>query len=72
MDRRGDATMAVAASGCGMLGREYQYEEQVYLDTNGSATVTIDSSLPALVALRGLAIDTAPSARVDRERFDAC
>lgn len=62
-------TMAVAASGCGMLGREYEYEEQVYLDTNGSATVTIDSSLPALVALRGLAIDPAPSARVDREQI---
>jgi hypothetical protein len=61
------ASAAVAMSGCGLLGREYEYEEQVYLSANGSATVVIDSSVPALVALRGLAIDPAPSARIDRE-----
>jgi hypothetical protein len=61
------ASVAVAMSGCGLLGREYEYEEQVYLAANGSATVVIDSSVPALVALRGLAIDPAPSARIDRE-----
>jgi len=61
------AGLAVALSGCGLLGREYEYEEQLYLAANGSATVVIDSSVPALVALRGLAIDPAPSARIDRE-----
>ena len=61
------ASVAVATSGCGLLGREYEYEEQIYLAANGSATVVIDSSVPALVALRGLAIDPAPSARLDRE-----
>jgi len=61
------ACVAVAMCGCGLLGREYEYEEQVYLAANGSATVVIDSSVPALVALRGLAIDPAPSARLDRE-----
>jgi hypothetical protein len=61
------ASVAVATSGCGLLGREYEYEEQIYLAPNGSATVVIDSSVPALVALRGLAIDPAPSARIDRE-----
>jgi hypothetical protein len=61
------ASVAAATSGCGLLGREYEYEEQVYLAANGSATVVIDSSVPALVALRGLAIDPAPSARIDRE-----
>jgi hypothetical protein len=63
----GLAVAVAVTSGCGVLGREYEYEEQVYLDTNGSATVTIDSSLPALVALRGLAIDPNPTARVDRQ-----
>jgi hypothetical protein len=58
---------AATLSGCGLLGREYEYEEQVYLDPSGSATVVVDSSIPALVALRGLAIDPSPSARVDRE-----
>jgi hypothetical protein len=57
----------VIASGCGLLGREYEYEEQIYLDPSGAATVVIDSSVPALVALRGLAIDPAPTARLDRE-----
>jgi hypothetical protein len=61
------ACAAIATSACGLLGREYEYEEQIYLAANGSATVVIDSSVPALVALRGLAIDPAPSARLDRE-----
>lgn len=72
MTRRWLTIAALAASaamigGCGLLGREYEYEEQLYLDPSGSATVVVDSSIPALVALRGLAIDPAPSARVDRE-----
>jgi hypothetical protein len=57
----------VAGSGCGLLGREYEYEEQIYLDPSGAATVVIDSSVPALVALHGLAIDPSPTARLDRE-----
>jgi hypothetical protein len=61
------ASVAVAMSGCRLLGREYEYEEQIYLAANGSATVVIDSSVPALVALRGLALDPAPLARLDRE-----
>lgn len=61
------AAVSGVTSACGLVGREYEYEEQVYLDPSGSATVVIDSSLPALVALRGLPIDPAVSARVDRE-----
>jgi hypothetical protein len=61
------ACVATATTGCGLLGREYEYEEQIYLAANGSATVVIDSSVPALVALRGLAVDPASSARLDRE-----
>lgn len=65
------AAMMSVASGCGLLGREYEYEEQLYLDPSGSATVVIDSSIPALVALRGLPIDPAVSARIDREAIRA-
>ena len=54
------------ASGCGLsLGREYEYEEQLYLSVDGSAVVVVNASLPALVALRGLPID--PSARAPFE-----
>jgi hypothetical protein len=72
MWNRAIATAAVlaclgVASSCRLLGREYEYEEQIYLDPSGAATVVIDSSVPALVALRGLAIDPAPTARLDRE-----
>jgi hypothetical protein len=61
------AALVLAVAACrAPFGRQYEYEEQVYLNVNGAATVVIDSSVAALVALRGLALD--PSARdtVDR------
>jgi hypothetical protein len=48
------------------LGPQYEYVEQVYLNTDGGASVSIDASIPALVALRGAALDPSPSARVDQ------
>lgn len=39
------------------LTRQYEYEEQVYLKVDGSATVVVDASLPALVLLRGASFD---------------
>ena len=62
----GVLALAVTASCSSPLGPKYEYEEQVYLSVDGSATVVIDASLPALVALRGLAIDPQPRTRVDR------
>jgi hypothetical protein len=51
---------------CGVsFGREYEYEEQLYLSVDGSASVVIDASIPALVALRGLPLDPSPRARFD-------
>jgi len=62
--------MAIAAtSACGAwnpFAAHYEYEEQVYLTVDGRATIVIDASVPALVALRGLAIDPSPSASIDR------
>jgi hypothetical protein len=58
--------IAVLAAGCGpLLGREYEYEEQVYISVDGSASVVVNASIPALVALRGLPLDPAPRARFE-------
>jgi hypothetical protein len=57
------------AAGCSSpLGRQYEYEEQIYLSVDGSATVVVDSSIPALVALRGAPFDPSMKAGVNRER----
>jgi hypothetical protein len=57
-----------AATSCARRGLlvQYEYEEDVFLSLDGSATVYVNASLPALAALRGLEVDTAPSARLDR------
>jgi hypothetical protein len=47
------------------LFRQYEYEEEVYLSLDGTATVYVNGSLPALNALRGTAFDTNPAERVD-------
>jgi hypothetical protein len=66
------ATMAFAAS-CGGAGlfRQYEYEEDIYLALDGSASVYVNSSLAALNALRGTSFDQRASARVDRDAVRA-
>jgi len=64
------AIMAATATGCGSGGglfRQYEYEEDVYLSLEGAATVYVNSSIPALNALRGAAFNPDPQARIDRE-----
>lgn len=63
----------VAATGCrgGGFLRQYEYDEDIHVSLDGSATVYVNASLPALVALRGLDLDTRPSARFDRDRLSA-
>jgi hypothetical protein len=53
------------------LFRQYEYEEEVYLTLDGTATVYVHSSLPALNALRGTAFATTPNAPIDREAIRA-
>ena len=61
--------IAIAASSChGVLKKQYEYEEELYLDLDGSATLYVNASVPALVALRGVDLDTNPRARFDRQR----
>jgi hypothetical protein len=66
------AALAVLASSCrGVLKPEYEYEEELYLALDGSATLYVNASVPALVALRGADLDVDPRARFDRERVRA-
>ncbi|HWF86926.1 MAG TPA: hypothetical protein VG222_18845 [Vicinamibacterales bacterium] len=64
------AALLMAAIGCGAGGffRPYEYEEEMYLSLDGSATVYVNSSIAALNALRGTTFDTDPRARIDREQ----
>ena len=53
-----------------VFGKQYEYEEDLTIDLDGSGTLTINASLPALVALRG--VDVNPQATsVDRDRIRA-
>jgi hypothetical protein len=60
------AAVLLSAACSNPFGRQYEYAEQLYLRVDGAATVVIDASIPALVALRGIAVDASPSAVTDR------
>ena len=71
MCRRVWAALAAAsfllASGCRtVLPRQYEYDEQFDISLDGTATAYVNASVPALVALRGIELDTSPAARLDR------
>ena len=62
----------LAASSCSVvLPKQYEYEEEIYLALDGTATVYVNGSIPALVALRGLPLDVKPRALVDRNQIRA-
>ena len=54
-----------------MLGREYEYEEDITLTVGGSATININASLAALSVLRGLPLDVNPRTRFAPEKVRA-
>jgi hypothetical protein len=59
--------LLLGLSACGgRLGRQYEYEEELFLDLDGSATLIVNASVAALVALRGAPLDPDPRARLDR------
>jgi hypothetical protein len=60
------ATSILAAAACagGILGKQYEYEEDITLSIDGSATVVVNASLPALAALRGLPVPTDSAERL--------
>jgi hypothetical protein len=53
------------------FGRQYEYDEEIYLTIDGSATVIVNSSLPALAALHGLDVPLDAMDRVDRDAIRA-
>jgi hypothetical protein len=55
-----------AACGATNLFRPYEYEEEVYLSLDGSATIYVNSSLAALNALRGTTFDLNSTSSADR------
>jgi len=63
--------VVAACGGGGILGKGYEYEEQLSLYVDGSARMDLSASVAALVALRGLDLDPNPAADVDRSRVRA-
>jgi hypothetical protein len=60
--------LVVAACGGrrGVFTPQYEYEEELYLSLDGSATLNVNASVASLVALRGFNLDPNPRARIDR------
>jgi hypothetical protein len=64
--------VAVGCSGSGLaLFKSYEYEEEMYLSLDGTATLYVNSSVPALDALRGATFDTDASVTPDRNALRA-
>jgi len=62
------ALACVPACGGGGLVKYYEYDEDIYLSIDGSATIYLNASVPALVNLRGMDLDTRPTANLDRAK----
>jgi hypothetical protein len=63
------AALLLLAAGCSasLLLQPYEYEEEMYLSLDRSATIYVHASLAALNTLRGAGFDTAPDAAIDRQ-----
>jgi len=61
-------TCVVTSAACSALTQKYEYEEEIYLRLDGSATVNVNASVASLVALRGVDLPADPKARLDRDR----
>jgi hypothetical protein len=61
------AALAAVSCSSGGLFRQYEYEEDIFLALDRTATIYVNSSVAALDALRGASLDTRPPARVDRD-----
>jgi hypothetical protein len=69
--------LSLLSSACGsgvggsVFKKQYEYEEEIYLALDGTATLNVNASVPALVALRGVDLPLDPRARLDRGRVRA-
>jgi hypothetical protein len=64
------AALVSGACGTQLLGRQYEYEEDLHLSLDGSATLIVNTSLAALEALRGLDFQS-ENGRIDRTAIRA-
>src|SRR5262245_61021702 len=64
------ASTACSGGGAGLF-RQYEYEEEMFLSLDGTATVYVNASIAALDALRGASLSTDAGTRVDREQVRA-
>jgi preprotein translocase subunit Sec61beta len=62
------ALLGVSACGGGLV-KYYEYDEDIYLSIDGSATIYVNASVPALVNLRGLDLDVRSTAILDRAKI---
>ena len=62
------ATVTAACAGRAPLGPEYEYEEDLTLSMDGSATLVVNASILALDALKGFSLDPDAAARTDQLR----
>lgn len=65
------ALCVLSACSGGGLFKSYEYEEELYLSLDGTGTLYVNSSVPALNALRGTSLDQSPSTRPSREAVTA-
>ena len=65
------ATCVLTSAACTVFTPKYEYEEEIYLRLDGSATVNVNASVASLVALRGVDLPADPKARLDRDRVRA-
>jgi hypothetical protein len=65
--------LLAAAAACGgrFFGKVYEYEEDLYVSLDGSADLIVNASIPALVTLRGFALDIDPASRFDTDAVRA-
>jgi len=66
--------LPLAACGGGrpaLLAPDYEYEEDLTLSLDGSATLTVNTSARALAALRGIHLNADPKSRADVLKEDA-
>src|ERR1041384_7181843 len=65
------AALLLSACNGRLVKKQYEYEEELYLALDGTATLNVNASVPALVALRGVDLNPSPRSRVERERIRA-
>jgi len=65
------AALLLSACSGRLVKKQYEYEEELYLALDGTATLNVNASVPALVALRGVDLNPSPRSRFERERIRA-